>query len=86
MREYLNVKWKNDVVGKVVTNEEGKFRYIPNMESIRKLSREGMPCTMVIRPQRNWEKTMPVFIENRLKLNSRGVVVTDHFSFEKVEA
>lgn len=86
MREYLNVKWKNDVIGKVFINEEGKYKYIPDVESIKRLSKDGLPCTLVIRPQENWEKTMPIFIENRLKLNPRGVVITDHFSFEKVES
>lgn len=85
MKEYLNVKWKDDIVGKVFINEEGKYRYIPDEEMISRLSKEGMPCIFVIKKQENWEEGMPVFIENRLKLNLRGVVITDHFSFEKVE-
>lgn len=85
MKEYLNVKWKNDVVGTVYINEEGMYKYFPRLEIIEKLSNEGMPSVFVINKQEEWKDNMPIFIENRLKLNPQGIVATDYFSFEKVE-
>lgn len=81
------LKWKDTTVGVVYTNDNNEYKYIPDIENIRKLSKEGMPATLVIMPQREWKKTMPQFIQKRLKLNVKdnNKVVTDYFSIEECE-
>ncbi len=83
-RVIYDVKWKEQSVGVVYANDNNEYQYIPNIENIYRLSKEGMPSTLVIRPQREWKKTLPKFIERRLKINSESyVTVTDHFSIVK---
>lgn len=79
------VKWKNTEVGYVITNDKKEFKYIPNIENIKELAKEGMPCTLVINPQREWKKTLPKYIANRLKLGTpQKRLITDYFSIEEM--
>lgn len=79
------IKWKDNEVGNVITNNKNEYRYIPNIDNIKRLAKQGMPCTFVIKPQKEWSKKLPKFIENRIKLNSpEKRLVTDYFSIEEV--
>ncbi len=79
------IKWKGTEVGNVITNDKKEYKYIPNVENIKKLARQGMPCTLVINPQREWKKTLPKYITNRLKLNTpQKRLITDYFSIEEM--
>ena len=79
------IKWKGTEVGNVITNDKKEYKYIPNVENIKKLARQGMHCTLVINPQREWKKTLPKYITNRLKLNTpQKRLITDYFSIEEM--
>ena len=78
MKGVQYIKWKNEIVGILQTNEEG-IKYVPNMDNIEKLKKEGIPYVLITESN---DGSVPKFIENRLKLNSKkdSVTVTDHFS------
>ena len=78
MEKEYELLWKETIIGNVYTNEEGKFKYIPNIENIRGAASEGMPATLVIIPQIDWKETPPPFINSRLNLIPNGVI-TDSF-------
>lgn len=76
--KYL-IKWKNEVVGEIQSNDEGKYKYIPNIDKINKLKNEGIPSALVIETENG---VLPEFLKKRLQLNTQNnsVTATDHFS------
>ncbi len=82
MRVYV-LKWKNDIVGEILTNEDGKLIYVPDVEKINKLKDKGIPYVLIDVKEGN---DLPEFIKRRLKLNSimDSVTATDYFSIIRV--
>lgn len=82
MRVYV-LKWKNCVVGEILTNENGRLSYVPNIENINKLKDKGIPYFLIDSKDGN---DLPEFVKRRLKLNSvmNSVTATDYFSIVRV--
>lgn len=82
MRVYV-LKWKNEIVGEILTNENGKLMFVPNIENINKLKSKGIPYVLV---NTNSNNDLPEFIKKRLKLNPNmdSVTATDYFSIVRV--
>ncbi len=82
MRVYV-LKWKNEIVGEILTNENGKLMYVPNIKNINKLKDKGIPYVLVNTKSNN---DLPEFVKKRLKLNPSmdSVTATDYFSIVRV--
>ena len=76
------IKWDDYIVGRVYINDNNEYTYIPDEKNIEITIKLGMPAIFVKTPQKEWKKTLPKFIENRLKLNKKDdcKLVTDRFS------
>lgn len=80
------VKWNEQIIGQIYTNGENLYMYVPDINKINELEKEGLPAEFVREGMNKFKKRIePMFIRHRLKVPTvNRMLLTDAFTIEDV--